>query len=104
MDLVILVYKLTDKYPKTEIYGLISQSRRCSVSIPSNIAEGRLRGSRKDFRQFLIIAFASGAELETQLEIARRLKYLPDTEYQQATSLLTEVMKILNTMIKNLNS
>ncbi|MFA5991201.1 MAG: four helix bundle protein [Candidatus Doudnabacteria bacterium] len=104
MDLVVLVYQLTDKYPKSEIYGLVSQSRRCAVSIPSNIAEGRLRGTRKDFRQFLIIAFASGAELETQLEIARRLKYILETDYSKATMLLTEVMKMLNAMIINLNS
>ncbi len=104
MNLVVLVYQLTDKYPKSEIYGLVSQSRRCAVSIPSNIAEGRLRGTRKDFRQFLIIAFASGAELETQLEIARRLKYILETDYSKATMLLTEVMKMLNAMIINLNS
>jgi four helix bundle protein len=56
MELVLLVYDITSLYPKSEIFGLVSQSRRCSVSIPSNIAEGRTRGSRKDFRQFLIIA------------------------------------------------
>jgi len=75
MNLVVEVYKLTDNYPKTEIYGLTSQTRRSSVSIPSNIAEGRKRSSRKDYRQFLIIAYASGAELETQIEIAKRLSF-----------------------------
>ncbi len=104
MDLVVLLYRLTDNYPKSEVYGLISQSRRCSVSIPSNIAEGRLRGTRKDFRQFLIIAFASGAELETQLEIAKRLKFIAEIDFKSITSLLTEVMKMLNKMIQNLNS
>lgn len=100
MDLVVLVYNLTDKYPKNEIYGLTSQSRRAAVSIPSNIAEGRLRGTRKDFRQFLIISFASGAELETQLEIALRLKYILQEEYQKSVMLLNEVMKMLNAMIQ----
>jgi four helix bundle protein len=103
MGLVVLVYELTAKYPKTEIFGLISQSRRCVVSIPSNIAEGRTRGSRKDFRQFLIIAFASGAELETQIEIAKRLKYISSNESEKAASILMEVMKMLSSIIKELN-
>jgi four helix bundle protein len=100
MDLVVKVYKITDNYPRTEIYGLTSQTRRCSVSIPSNIAEGRLRGSRKDFRQFLIFAIASGAELETQLEIALRLGYFSREVYKELAFLLTEVMKMLNKLIK----
>ena len=73
MDLVVEIYKLTKNFPKSEIYGLTSQMKRCAVSIPSNIAEGRRRGSRKDYRHFLIIAYGSGAELETQIEIVKRL-------------------------------
>jgi four helix bundle protein len=69
MELVVEIYKLTDKFPKEEIYGIISQMRRCAISIPSNIAEGRRRDGKKDFRRFLIIAYGSGAELETQIEI-----------------------------------
>ncbi len=102
MDLAVFVYFLTEKYPKHEIYGLTSQTRRCAVSIPSNIAEGKLRGTRKDFRQFLIVAFASGGELETQLEIAKRLKYLNDSDYQKATDQLTLIMKMLNKFIHSL--
>ena len=67
MDLVVAIYGLTKKFPKEEIYGLTSQMRRASVSIPSNIAEGRFRGTRKDYLQFLRIAYSSGAELETQM-------------------------------------
>jgi len=104
MDLVVLVYRITENYPKSEIYGLTSQSRRCVVSIPSNIAEGRFRGSRKDFRHFLITAFASGAELETQLEVALRLKFVTEIQYSEATLLLTEIMKMLNAIIKKLDS
>ncbi len=63
------------KFPKEEVYGLTSQMRRCAVSIPSNIAEGRRRGSKKDYRHFLIIAYGSGAELETQIEIVKRLLF-----------------------------
>ena len=70
VDLVAEVYKVTEAFLTTERYGLVSQMRRCDVSIPSNIAEGRRRGTRKDFRQFLLIAYGSGAELEMQLEIA----------------------------------
>lgn len=102
MDLVVEIYRITSKYPKSELFGLISQSRRCSVSIPSNIAEGRTRGSKKDFRQFLIIAMSSGAELETQIEIAKRLKFVNVDEFKIADGLLLEVMKMLNVMIKKL--
>ena len=65
MALVEEVYILTKEFPKEELYGLVSQMRRAVVSIVSNIAEGSRRGSRKDFRQFIIIAYSSGAELET---------------------------------------
>jgi four helix bundle protein len=102
MDLTMEVYKLTAQYPKSEIYGLISQSRRCAVSIPSNIAEGRMRGSRKEFRQFLIIAFASGAELETQIEIAKKLQFISIDDGKKAESLLLEIMKMLNKLIRTL--
>src|SRR3989344_5311138 len=74
VELVEHIYHLTKKFPKEEVYGLVSQMRRASVSIPSNIAEGRLRRSKKDFIQFLQIAFGSGAELETQIIISKKSK------------------------------
>ena len=104
MELVVAVYELTEKFPKTEIYGIISQMRRAAVSIPSNIAEGRRRGSKKDFRQFLIIAYGSGAELETQIEIAKRLSFGEKLDYSKADLLLVEVMKMLNKMLSSLKS
>ena len=104
MDLVIEIYKLTEKFPKTEIYGLISQIRRATVSIPSNIAEGSRRGSRKDFRNFLIIAYGSGAELETQIKIAKRLQFCEVVDYQNAESLLNEVMRMLNKLTNEFKS
>ena len=73
MKLVIEIYKLTEQFPQSEAYGLTSQMRRSAISIPYNIAEGRRRGGRKDYRQFLLFAFGSGAELETQIEIAKKL-------------------------------
>ena len=70
------IYKLTEGFPKSEIYGLVSQMRRAAVSVPSNIAEGAARNSDKEFAQFLNIAGGSLSELDTQLEIAFNLKYI----------------------------
>lgn len=102
MQLVEAVYELTNFFPKSEQYGLTSQIRRSSVSIPSNIAEGRKRGSRKEYRQFLLVAYGSGAELETQLEISRRLHFIKGFRDQAVNSLPLEVMKMLNKMITSL--
>ena len=76
--------------------------QRASISIPSNIAEGRRRSTKKDFRQFLRIAYGSGAELETQCEIIRRLKFASEAQIEKAESLLSEIMKMLNVMIDRL--
>lgn len=95
-----VVYKLTEKFPKEETYGLISQMRRCAVSIPSNIAEGRNRGTRKDFAQFLRIALGSAAELETQVEIAKELSYITANDTGAVNSLLVEVSKMIMGLIK----
>ena len=102
VDLVVEIYRLTENFPKSEMYGITSQMRRSAVSIPSNIAEGRRRGSRKDFRQFLIISYGSGAELETQIEIIKRLPFGESVDFKKADSILLEVMKMLNKMITNL--
>src|SRR5215813_6048249 len=76
MDLVVSVYRASDCFPKTEIYGLTSQPRRSAVSVPSNIAEGHTRASTKEYLNHISIAQASLAEVETQLEIAERLQYV----------------------------
>ncbi len=76
MDLVSNIYKITESFPNKELYGLTNQIRRAAVSIPSNIAEGAARNSKKEFIQFLYIALGSLSELETQIIIANRLKYL----------------------------
>lgn len=73
VELVKEVYTLTEEFPKSELYGLASQMRRAAVSIPSNIAEGRRNGTKKEFRKFLIIALGSSFELETQIEIVKQL-------------------------------
>ena len=75
MTLALMVYKLTERFPKTELYGLISQIRRCSVSIPSNIAEGSVKFSNKETLRFVEISIGSLAELDTQLLLSKDLDY-----------------------------
>src|SRR3989344_2803565 len=91
MQLCERVYSVTSKFPNEKKFGLVSQIRRSAVSIPSNIAEGRGRTSRKDFIQFLHIALGSTNELETQLELAKRLMLGQKEDYNKVVGLLTEV-------------
>ena len=99
MEVIRAIYELTEDFPKTETYGLVTQMRRAAVSIASNIAEGSRRGSRKDFRHFLINSFGSGAELETQLEIGKMLSFGKETKYERAEKLLDEVMRMLKEVL-----
>ena len=98
MQLVKEVFLVTDKFPKSEIYGLISQMRRCSVSVPSNIAEGYGRKSKKEYSQFYSIAYGSTLELETQLIISKELNFIDIKDFQSVNGLLEEVAKMLNFM------
>ena len=106
IELVRELYILTDSFPKMEVYGLTSQMRRAAISIPSNIAEGYTRGHSRqhhqDFIHFLRIAFASGAELETQLIIARELGFASPKKCEVAEKLLDETMRMLNKFISSL--
>jgi len=102
MDLVTEIYNLTEKFPKSETYGLIAQMQRSAVAIPSNIAEGQKRNYSKEFLQFLYISYGLGAELETQLEICKRLPKLKNLEYNKAEQLFNEVMKMLNVLTSSL--
>ena len=77
--------------------------RRAAISIPSNIAEGNRRGTRKEYCHFLFIAFGSGAELETQIDIAKRLPQTKNLDYEKISGLLNEVMRIINTIIQKLD-
>lgn len=79
IDFVITIYRITESFPKHEIYGLSSQMQRAAVSIPSNIAEGCARTSSKETSRFLDIAMGSIAELETQIIIANKLRYIENT-------------------------
>ncbi len=103
MDVVTAVYRLTESFPTQEVFGLTSQMRRSAVSIPSNISEGSRRGSRRDFRQFVLIAYASGAELETQLEISTRLGYATEPEQSAIAQKHESVMKMLNMLARSLS-
>jgi four helix bundle protein len=96
-DLAVAVYRLTEQFPKSELYGLTSQMRRAVISIPSNIAESYHRFHKKEKQQFLAVAFGSGSELESQIEIAKIL--FPKLNYKGAEQLLEEVMKILNNFL-----
>lgn len=104
LDLAKKIYKITDKFPKSEIYGLTSQIRRAAVSIPSNLAEGFVRSHTKEFAQFTAIAFGSGAELETQLLLAKGLDYIKEGEFQELDGLINEIMKMLNALITKLKT
>ena len=105
MDLVTNIYELTADFPSTEIYGLTSQSRRSAVSIPSNIAEGSQRKTRKDFVYFLRNAKASSAELETQLLIAQNLKFVTKRElFHECLNLIVEIQKMLSSLESKLLS
>lgn len=94
------VYKLTDEFPKSELFGLTSQLRRAAVSIPSNIAEGSKRNTTKDQNQFYAIAYGSGAELETQLEISKELLPHLKEKIIALENNLNEIMKMLNKLNK----
>jgi four helix bundle protein len=99
MDLVTKIYELTADFPSSEIYGLTSQSRRSAVSIPSNIAEGSQKKTRKDFANFLRIAKGSSAELETQLLIAQNLKFVLKPElFRECLNLVIEIQKMLSSL------
>jgi four helix bundle protein len=95
------LYSLTAKFPKVEQYGLVSQIRRSSVSIPSNIAEGAARNSHKEFLQFLYVALGSLSELETQLILARRFKFIKDKTVFDDVELIRKLLIGLIKFLKN---
>lgn len=104
IDLAIVIYNLTSKFPSEEKFGLTSQMRRSAVSIPSNIAEGRGRRSRKDFVQFLYMSVGSLCELETQIEIAKDLRFIKEVEYNDCVASLKEIGRMLASMIEKLKA
>ena len=98
-ELVKLIYQATAKYPKSELFGLVSQMRRCAVSVPSNIAEGYGRGSNTDLVHFLRFARGSVNELDTQISISRELSFIDAETANALEELDEEVLKMLNSLI-----
>jgi len=96
------IYRATEAFPKTEIYGLTSQLRRAAVSVASNIAEGQGRLTKGEFCHFLGQARGSLLELETQLSIAVDLRFLPEVEYKKLEEKTFEVRKLLNGLIESM--
>jgi|SRR5690606_6551336 len=99
---VLEIYKICNEFPPFENFALASQMRRCSVSIPSNIAEGSSRNSNIDFSRFVLIALGSAYELETQLEIAFELKYFDEKKYEELKNELTQLQKMLYNLSSHL--
>jgi len=103
MDLVVLCYKISEKFPKNETYGLASQLQRAAISIPANIAEGRHRQHSKEFLQHLSIAYASLAELETHVQIAGRLNYINQNQIDEILNKTREIGKMLNGLRRSID-
>ncbi len=101
MEITVDVYRITRNFPPEEKFGLISQMRRSAVSIPSNISEGAARNSVKVFVNFLYIALGSLSELDTQVEIARRLKFMNQETWEVLNKKLIEEAKVLSGLIRS---
>ena len=103
MDLVVGCYRMTEQFPKTELYGLTSQLQRAAVSIPANIAEGQGRSHTREFLNHLSVAYGSLMEVETHLEIAARLEYLDQAELHRLLDQTGEIGRMLNRLMQALN-
>ena len=103
IELVVTIYKITKKFPKEEMYGLVSQMQRAAVSIPSNIAEGHERNSDKEFAKFLCVSRGSLAELETQIIIAEKLGYITNDEKSNVLKNCYEIGRMINGLLNKLN-
>ena len=102
VDLVTRIYKVTEKFPKSEMFGLTSQIRRAAVSVPSNIAEGSGRRSAKELIYFLHIAIGSMAELETQFIISQNLGFLKVEDFTEIDKELHELLRMTTALANNL--
>lgn len=102
--LVLMVYNITKTFPKEELFGLVSQMRRCSVSITSNIAEGFSRGSSKEKIQFYNTARGSLTELQNQLLIGKDIEIILNNKFQEVSSQSVKVHKLINGLIKKLKN
>ncbi len=97
------IYSKTESFPDKEKFGLTNQLRRAAISIPSNIAEGYRRSTKPDYRHFLITAYGSTAEIETQLILSNDLHFINKNEFDSLMSLTIEISKMLQSIIKKLS-
>jgi len=104
VNFVTVIYQTTKTFPKDEVFGLVSQMRRCAVSIPSNIAEGYGQRSTNDYLRFLQIAMGSVYELQTQMEIVKNLKYLSSSLFEENYELSREIERILSSLINKVRA
>ena len=104
IELVKKIYLLTDSFPDSEQFGLVSQMRKCVISIPSNIAEGCGRNSDKELIHFLYIALGSSSELETQIIISVELNFLENEKATECLNLLNEIIKMITSLIKSIKT
>ena len=102
INLVKDTYKLTEKFPKQETYGLVSQMRRSAISIPSNVAEGFRRYHSKEYKQFSYTSLGSCAELETRITIAKELKYIREDEEDEMLERLDHICRMISNLLKKL--
>ncbi len=102
-ELTLAVYKVTGSFPKEELYGLTSQIRRCSVSIAANIAEGCGKRGGAEFNRYLLTASGSASELDYHLLLARDLKYLSSSEYENLSGLLGQLRRMLTALIRKVD-
>ena len=102
IELVKDIYEITNNFPKHEVYGLSSQMRRSAISIPSNVAEGFRRFHNKDYARFLHIALGSCAELETQITIAKELKYIPKESETKLLEKIDHICRMITNLLKKL--
>jgi len=103
-QITLAIYKITATFPREELFGLTSQMRRASASVPANIAEGCGRNSESDFARFLTIAMGSASELEYHLLLSRDLSLLGEDEYVQISTDLEEVKRMLTGFIQKLKA
>ncbi|MDO8604003.1 MAG: four helix bundle protein [bacterium] len=101
VDLAVLIYSATEKFPKSELYGITNQMRRSVISISSNIAEGFKRSHQKEKLQFYNVAYASTSELESQIEVSRKLDFLDSQSYQKLSTPIVEVGKMIDGLVKS---